>query len=163
MKTTQIIENKIYERNRLAIRCNEWKNEGKKIVFTNGCFDILHQGHLEYLSQAADLGDILIIGLNTDNSVRKLKGKDRPINHETSRAMLLASLLFVDAVVLFDEDTPYELIRELQPHIIVKGGDYHADEVVGADIVKINGGKVVILPFVEGFSTSGLIEKLRNL
>ena len=135
---------------------------GKKIVFTNGCFDLLHVGHADYLSKAKNLGDILIVGLNTDKSV-KMQGKkgNRPINNENSRAMLLASLHSTDAIVLFDEDTPLELIEKIQPDILVKGEDYKPESIVGYDIVTKNGGKVITIPLVEGFSTSSLIEKIK--
>ncbi|HOW24352.1 MAG TPA: D-glycero-beta-D-manno-heptose 1-phosphate adenylyltransferase [Bacteroidales bacterium] len=139
-----------------------WRFRGEKIVFTNGCFDILHPGHIEYLSKAADLGDVLIIGLNSDESVRRLKGENRPVNSETARAQVLASLRFVTAVVLFGEDTPYELIRTVQPDVLVKGGDYTAEEIVGNDIVTASGGQVVILGFLPGYSTSHLIRKIRE-
>lgn len=139
-----------------------WRFRGEKIVFTNGCFDILHPGHIEYLSKAADLGDVLIIGLNSDESVRRLKGENRPVNSETARALVLASLRFVTAVVLFGEDTPYELIRTVQPDVLVKGGDYTAEEIVGNDIVTASGGQVVILGFLPGYSTSHLIRKIRE-
>lgn len=139
-----------------------WRFRGEKIVFTNGCFDILHPGHIEYLSKAADLGDVLIVGLNSDESVRRLKGENRPVNSETARALVLASLRFVTAVVLFGEGTPYELIRTVQPDVLVKGGDYTAEEIVGNDIVTASGGQVVILGFLPGYSTSHLIRKIRE-
>ena len=132
----------------------------RKIVFTNGCFDILHRGHIEYLSKASDLGDVLIIGLNTDASVKRIKGEGRPVQDETSRALILASLRFVEAVILFDEDTPYDLISMIKPDVLVKGGDYTEETIVGADIVKAIGGEVVTIPLVEGYSTSGLIKVL---
>jgi rfaE bifunctional protein nucleotidyltransferase chain/domain len=132
----------------------------KKIVFTNGCFDIIHRGHIEYLSQTADLGDKLVVGLNSDASVRKLKGKNRPIQDETTRARILASFFFVDFVVIFKEETPYNLIKTVQPDILVKGGDYKIETIVGYDIVTAHGGKVLSLPFVDGYSTTGIIEKI---
>ena len=136
--------------------------KGKKIVFTNGCFDILHQGHLECLSKARDLGDFLIIGLNTDSSVKRLnKAPNRPVNDEVSRARVLSGLSFVDAVVLFDEDTPLELIKLIQPDFLVKGGDYKEESVVGYNEVKARGGKTVIIPLVDGFSTTGIIAKMK--
>jgi len=136
--------------------------KGKKIVFTNGCFDILHQGHLECLSKARDLGDFLIIGLNTDSSVKRLnKAPNRPVNDEISRARVLSGLSFVDAVVLFDEDAPLELIKLIQPDYLVKGGDYKEESVVGYNEVKANGGKTVIIPLVDGFSTTGIIAKMK--
>jgi D-glycero-beta-D-manno-heptose 1-phosphate adenylyltransferase len=132
----------------------------RSIVFTNGCFDILHRGHIQYLSQAADLGDLLVVGLNTDNSVKKLKGPSRPYLDEYSRALILASLSFVSAVTLFDEETPYELIRKVQPHFLVKGGDYKVEEIVGYDIVKARGGQVLTIPLVEGYSSTGITDKI---
>jgi rfaE bifunctional protein nucleotidyltransferase chain/domain len=134
-----------------------WRFQGRKIVFTNGCFDILHKGHVEYLSKARDLGDILIIGLNTDASVSRLKGSGRPVQDQSSRALVLASLRFVEAVVLFDEDTPYNLINALKPDVLVKGGDYTEENIVGADVVKANGGEVVSIPLTEGYSTSRIL------
>lgn len=131
-----------------------------KIVFTNGCFDILHAGHVDYLFNAAQLGDILVVGLNTDNSVKRLKGENRPINKEYDRATLLASLYFVDYVVMFDEDTPLELIKKIKPQVLVKGGDYKVEDVVGADFVKKSGGEVIILPFKDGYSSSSIISKI---
>lgn len=143
----------------LPDRLTEIKPAGK-MVFTNGCFDILHKGHVHYLSQAADSGDFLVIGLNSDDSVRRLKGPGRPWKDENSRAMILASLFFVDYVVLFSEDTPLELIQTLRPDILVKGGDYVAEEIVGYDILKSYGGEVKILDFVEGFSSTSIINKI---
>ena len=135
---------------------------GKKIVFTNGCFDILHVGHIRYLRQASRLGDMLVVGLNSDASVRRLKGEGRPINSENDRAELLASLEFVDYIVVFEEDTPYELIKQIQPDVLVKGGDYAPENVVGKDLVEARGGKLVLIDFVEGKSTTGIIHKIRN-
>jgi rfaE bifunctional protein nucleotidyltransferase chain/domain len=143
--------------------CDELRSQGKKIVFTNGCFDILHKGHVQYLEQAGALGDALIVGLNSDDSTRVLKGPGRPINRQDSRAFVLASMGFVDAVVVFDEETPYELIRSLTPDILVKGGDYKESEVVGGDHVKKNGGMVVILGYLDGFSTTAIESKIRDL
>ena len=137
-----------------------WQFQGKKIVFTNGCFDILHLGHIDYLSKAKDLGDLLIIGLNTDMSVSKIKGNNRPIQDEISRAMVLASLTMVDAVVYFGEDTPYNLIKVTQPDILVKGADYKPEEIVGYDIVKNKGGKIVTIEYLEGYSTSAIERKI---
>jgi rfaE bifunctional protein nucleotidyltransferase chain/domain len=134
-----------------------WKFQGRKVVFTNGCFDILHRGHIEYLSKARDCGDVLIIGLNTDASVRRLKGEKRPVQDEQTRALILASLRFVEGVVLFDEDTPYDLISFLKPDVLVKGGDYSRETIVGADVVEASGGEVVVIPLVEGYSTSGIL------
>ena len=132
------------------------------LVFTNGCFDILHLGHIDYLAKAADLGDKLIIGINSDSSVRNLKGKNRPISDIHSRAMVLASLSFVAAVIVFDEETPYNLIRYIAPNILVKGKDYTVDQIVGADIVLQLGGKVETIDLVEGYSTSIIEKKIRS-
>ncbi len=140
-----------------------WRFTGKQIVFTNGCFDILHAGHTDYLARAADLGDILIVGLNTDSSVRRNKGTGRPVNPEDARAAVLASLSFVDAVILFDDDTPESLIRSLEPDVLVKGDDYRNREIAGADFIRSRGGTVVTLPFLEGFSTTALIRKIQQL
>lgn len=137
-----------------------WRFQGKKIVFTNGCFDILHLGHIDYLSKAKDLGDLLIIGLNTDLSVSKIKGKNRPIQDEISRALVLASLGFVDVVVYFGEETPYNLIKTTQPDILVKGADYMPEDIVGYDIVKNKGGEIVTIEFLEGYSTTGIENKI---
>lgn len=139
-----------------------WKNEDKRIVFTNGCFDILHQGHIVYLAKAAALGNKLIVGLNTDASVRRIKGKERPFNGEQERALLLAALAFVDMVVLFEEDTPYELIKATAPNILVKGADYKTEDIVGYDIITNNGGSVETIVLEEGFSTTNIIEKIRK-
>jgi len=154
------LKKKVCSLSELKIVCDELRKEKKTIVFTNGCFDLIHLGHIVYLSNAADLGDILIIGLNSDISVQKLKGSGRPVQDQISRKIQLASFTFVDKVVLFDEETPYHLINEIKPDILVKGGDYKADDVVGADIVKQNGGKVIILPFVPGYSTSAIEMKI---
>lgn len=139
-----------------------WKEQEEKIVFTNGCFDIIHRGHVDYLARAASLGSKLTIGLNTDSSIRRIKGNSRPITDEYSRAFVLAAFAFVDAVILFDEDTPYNLIQYIQPDILVKGSDYKEEDIVGADIVKAKGGKIITMDFVPGFSTSAIIEKIKN-
>ncbi len=138
------------------------RNTSDKVAFTNGCFDILHLGHLDYLGKAADLGDKLIIGLNTDASVQRLKGPSRPINNQEARAQMLAALSFVDAVILFNEDTPYELIKTIQPDVLVKGADYSVKEIVGHDIVLAKGGEVIPIDLLEGYSTTDIIEKLQN-
>ncbi len=137
------------------------RKQGKKIVFTNGCFDLLHVGHVRLLQKAKSYGDFLIVGLNSDSSVKKLKGKNRPLCGEKDRAEVLAALEAVDSVVLFKEETPYQLIEKIKPDILVKGGDYHHGTVVGADLVKKNKGKVVIFPTIKGRSTSNLIEKMK--
>ena len=164
MHKLEWIQNKILPDNiSVERRCNMWRSMGKKIVFTNGCFDILHHGHLDYLARAADLGNVLIIGLNTDSSVKRLKGAERPFNNENDRAFQLASLLCVEAVCLFDEDTPEDLIRLVNPHILAKGGDYTANKIVGAPYIISQGGKVEIIPFVEGYSTSSLVDHIKKL
>lgn len=134
----------------------------QKIVFTNGCFDILHIGHVRYLKKAAELGDVLVVGVNSDKSVKRLKGPERPINNENDRMELLSSLEFVDYVVMFDTDTPYELIKRIQPDVLVKGGDYKPEEVVGKDIVEARGGRLELIPFVEGKSTTAIINKIKK-
>ena len=140
----------------------KWKREGKKVVFTNGCFDILHLGHVDYLERARALGDCLVLGLNTDSSVGRFKGPNRPIQDQNSRAHVLASLQFIDLVVFFDADTPQNLISELLPDILVKGSDYLAENIVGADVVKRNGGEVKTIDFVPGYSTTRIIEKIKK-
>lgn len=163
MHKPQWIENKIYSRGDLLYKCNVWRAYQQKIVFTNGCFDILHRGHLDLLAKAADQGNALIVGINTDSSVKRLKGQERPLNNEQDRAFQIASLLCVDAVCLFDEDTPTELINIIRPDVLVKGGDYTIDSIVGADTILGYGGKVEIIPFVTGYSTTSLIDKIRRL
>jgi rfaE bifunctional protein nucleotidyltransferase chain/domain len=156
----EILKNKIHTLAEIKIICDQLRKQNKKIVFTNGCFDLIHLGHVDYLSKAADLGDILIVGLNSDSSVQRIKNQGRPLQDEKSRQMQLAAFSFVDAVVLFDEETPHHLIQEINPHILVKGGDYKADEVVGADIIRNNGGRVHIIPLVEGYSTTAIEKKI---
>ena len=142
---------------------NIWRMKGDRIVFTNGCFDILHRGHVEYLQEAAALGDRLIIGVNSDDSVRRLgKATDRPFNDQDSRAKVLTGLRQVDAVVIFDQDTPLELIQVIGPDVLVKGGDWKEEQIVGADVVKARGGEVRSLKLVDGFSTTALVEKIRH-
>lgn len=161
METLTTIKNKLLSGTDLETKLSEWRSARKTVVFTNGCFDILHRGHVEYLAQASDLGDKLIVGLNTDASVKRLKGESRPVNDEQSRALLLSALQFVDAVVLFGEDTPYELIKQVQPDILVKGNDYKPEEIVGYDIVTAKGGKVLTIDLVAGFSTTNVIRRMR--
>lgn len=156
------IFNKIKTPLEAAQLTQKWKKVGLKVVFTNGCFDLLHYGHLHYLAEARALGDKLIIGVNSDTSVSRLKGAHRPIKDEKSRLLMLASLFYVDAVVSFSEDTPYELIKLVVPSILVKGGDWPVDQIVGADIVLENGGEVKNLSFIEGYSTTALEEKIRS-
>jgi D-glycero-beta-D-manno-heptose 1-phosphate adenylyltransferase len=146
-----------------ANRCEALRAQGKKIVFTNGCFDILHPGHVDYLAKARDLGDFLVLGLNTDASVKRLeKAGARPVNNELSRAMVLAALASVDLIVLFDETTPYDLIGKIGPDVLVKGNDYKIDEIAGHDIVQARGGSVVTVPLLEGYSTTSIIKKIKS-
>lgn len=139
---------------------NQWRFKGEKVVFTNGCFDILHRGHVEYLAKAASLGNKLLVGLNTDTSVRRLKGESRPVNDQEARALLLASLIFTDKIIFFEEDTPYELIRFIQPDVLVKGSDYKPENIIGYDILKNKGGEVVTIDLTEGFSTTSILKKI---
>ncbi len=143
-------------------KLEKWRTQGKRIVFTNGCFDLLHPGHIDYLEKAGTHGDILIIGLNDDDSVRYLKGASRPINSLSSRSRMLMALRSVDMVISFPEDTPLKLIKSLMPDVLVKGGDYQADDIVGAKEVRAHGGEVVVMPFMEGHSTSSLIERIKT-
>lgn len=159
---TFILSKIVRNKKDLRTTLNQWRFKDEKIVFTNGCFDILHRGHVEYLAKAAALGSKLIIGLNTNASVRRLKGENRPINAETARALLLSSLIFTDKIVLFDEDTPLELIRFIQPDILVKGNDYKPEEIVGYDVLKAKGGEVVTIELTEGFSTTSILNKLKD-
>jgi rfaE bifunctional protein nucleotidyltransferase chain/domain len=153
---------KITDAETLKRRIAAWKFEGKKVVFTNGVFDLLHIGHITYLAKSAELGDKLIIGLNMDSSVKRIKGESRPVNDQHSRAALLAALFFVDGIVLFEEDTPLNLITYLLPDILVKGADYTIDNIVGAKEVIANGGEVKTIDLVEGYSSTSIIEKIRN-
>ncbi len=156
------INDKIISLEELKARIESWKANGEKIAFTNGCFDILHRGHVEVLAKTVDLGDKLIIGLNSDSSIKKLKEENRPIVDEKSRALLLAAFSFVDAIVLFSEETPINLIAEIKPDILVKGGDYEIQEIVGYNIVQGNGGEVITIPLTEGFSSTNIIDKIQN-
>jgi D-glycero-beta-D-manno-heptose 1-phosphate adenylyltransferase len=140
----------------------EWKSKGQKVVFTNGCFDIIHLGHVDYLEKARSLGDRLVLGLNTDDSVSRFKGPERPLQDENSRARVLAGFQFIDLVVFFNEDTPLNLISELKPDILVKGSDYLAEDIVGADVVKKGGGVVKTIDFVPGYSTTRIVEKIKR-
>ena len=159
----EIIQQKIYTPVTLSRLVHQWHMLSKKIVFTNGCFDIMHQGHNTYLLQAADYGNKLIVAVNSDASVQKLKGSKRPIIDQYSRALNLASHAYIDAVIIFDEDTPLQLIQDIKPHVLVKGGDYTVVQIVGAQEVLKNGGRVVINPILPGFSTTGIIQKIRTL
>ncbi|MDP1726480.1 MAG: D-glycero-beta-D-manno-heptose 1-phosphate adenylyltransferase [Bacteroidota bacterium] len=156
------VEDKIFDLPGIKTQVDLWNAQGKKIVFTNGCFDILHRGHVDYLAKAADLGDVLVLGLNSDASVGRLKGPNRPIQDELSRLHIIASLAFVDAVVLFDEPTPLALIELVQPDILVKGSDYKPEDIVGYDIVTAKGGSVKTIDFIEGYSSSLIIKKIKE-
>ena len=156
------LNNKISSLEELKNKVNAWKQAGEEVVFTNGCFDIIHRGHIEVLARTADLGGKFIVGLNSDSSIQKLKGESRPIIDEQSRAILLASLSFVDAVVLFSEDTPINLISTLKPDVLAKGGDYKIEAIVGHEIVQNNGGEVILVRFVDGFSSTTIIDKIKN-
>lgn len=162
MDYLSFIKNKIVtDKENLFSTLNQWRFKNEKIVFTNGCFDIVHKGHIEYLAQAAALGTKLVIGLNTDASVKRLKGEKRPVNDQEARAILLSALIFVDKIVLFDEDTPYELIKYIQPDILVKGKDYKPEQIVGYDIVKNKGGEIITIDLTAGYSTTSILNKLQ--
>jgi rfaE bifunctional protein nucleotidyltransferase chain/domain len=159
----EFIKSKIYKWEDLSRTIAIWKFKDRKVVFTNGCFDILHQGHVTYLAQAAELGDNLVVGLNSDTSVKKLnKGANRPIQDQDSRALILASLHLVSAVILFDEETPAELIKLVQPDVLVKGGDWKPEQIVGYDTVKARGGDVISIDFLPGFSTTAIEQKIKS-
>lgn len=162
MDKLTLIQHKIVTRAELARICAGWRVNSYEIVFTNGCFDIVHQGHINSICQAASLGNKLVLGLNSDASVKRLKGEQRPINDQYSRAMVLAAMEFVDAVCIFEEDTPLELIQAVKPDILAKGGDYTPETVVGNDFVVSMGGKTVILPLVPDFSTTQIIERSKQ-
>lgn len=163
MKALEIIKHKIVSREDLLPRLNRWKFKGEKIVFTNGCFDLLHQGHIDYLSKAADLGTRLIVAVNSDDSVKRLgKGADRPIQDESSRSLIMAALHFVDQVIIFNEDTPLELIEFISPDVLVKGSDYTIENIVGHEHVIEHGGEVKTIDFLEGYSTSRIVEKIKK-
>ncbi len=162
MKRADLIQQKIFNRIEIIQRVAQWRVLDKKIAFTNGVFDILHKGHIFSLSQAAIEADYLIVGLNSDASVKRLKGESRPVSNEESRALILASLMMIDAVVVFEEDTPLELIQSIMPDVLVKGGDYTIEQIAGAKEVISNGGRVVINPVIEGFSTTAIIEQKKK-
>ena len=154
---------KIYEEVEIIRQCNRWRLEGRKIVFTNGVFDIIHRGHVDYLMKAADLGNELVIGLNSDSSAKMLnKGISRPIQDQDSRALILASFAFVSAIVIFSEPTPQDLIGKINPDILVKGGDYKIEEIAGSDFVLANNGEVITIPLVEGFSTTAIENRIKS-
>jgi rfaE bifunctional protein nucleotidyltransferase chain/domain len=157
------IDRRVVDLTNLRRLCNIWRMKGDRIVFTNGCFDILHRGHVEYLQEAAALGDRLVVAVNSDASVRRQgKGPDRPLNDESSRAKVLAALRLVDAVILFDEDTPLALIKAIVPDVLVKGGDWPVERIVGAEVVMAAGGEVRSLKLVDGFSTTALVDRIRR-
>ena len=162
MSNFKNINSKIYSLLDLKTQSDKWKINGEKIVFTNGCFDLLHRGHVEVLANTADLGDRLIIGLNSDSSIKKLKGSTKPIIDEISRSILLASLQFVDAIVFFTEETPHKLIETLVPDVLAKGGDYKIKEISGNEVVLENGGEVILVPFIDGFSSTNIVEKIKQ-
>jgi len=161
MSLHQQLKDKLTDRSKVSGKLESLRKTAKQIVFTNGCFDILHPGHVDYLTQARDLGDFLILGLNTDASVKKLeKAPNRPINNEVARGLVLAGLASVDMIIYFDEATPYELIKEVQPDILVKGNDYQVEQIAGYDVVQAKGGKVVTIPLLSGYSTTAIIKKI---
>ncbi len=162
MKRADLVPQKIVALPQMQQLVNQWKTLSKKIAFTNGVFDILHSGHIFSLSQAAKEADILIVAVNADASVKRLKGDSRPINDQTARSLLLASLAIVDAVIIFEEDTPLSLITALLPDVLIKGGDYTVEQIAGSKEVIANGGRVVINPILEGFSTTSLIEQMKK-
>lgn len=155
-------QDKIYTLPQLLKQVQAWREQGQKIVFTNGCFDLLHLGHVDYLEKAKQLGDKLVLGLNTDASISRIKGPSRPLQDEMSRARVMASLLFIDAVVYFDEDTPLKLIEAVQPDILVKGDDYAVEQIVGHEVVQARGGSVMTVPLVKGYSTTNIVRKIEN-
>ncbi len=162
MNNLEIIEKRIFTSENLLRKLAIWRFQDKKIVWTNGVFDLLHLGHIDYLSKAKDLGNILIVGVNSDNSVRHIKKAGRPLQDEKARSTIVAALHFVDAVILFDEDTPYEIIKIVQPDVLVKGSDYKAEEIVGSDIVLAKGGTVETIDFLPGYSTTAIEEKIKK-
>ena len=162
MSNIKNIQNKIMQSNSLKEQVDLWKKNKQKIIFTNGCFDIIHAGHIDTLARSADLGHKLIVGVNSDSSVKTLKGNKRPIIDQKSRSNLIAALSFVDAVSIFDELTPEHLIKTIRPDVIVKGGDYLKKDIIGHKILAEYGGEVIILPFTKGFSTTQILEKISN-
>lgn len=160
MKKSEIIENKVFTMETIRSILNIWKFQEKKIVFTNGCFDVLHLGHIDYLAKAADMGNILLIGVNSDTSVSAIKGIHRPINNQLTRTNVLASLFFVNGVLVFDEPTPLELIKFIRPDVLVKGADWKKEDIVGYDLVIENGGIVETIGYLEGYSTTALEQKI---
>jgi rfaE bifunctional protein nucleotidyltransferase chain/domain len=152
----------ILNKNKLIVQIKKWHDQHKIVVFTNGCFDLIHRGHVEYLSQAKNFGDLLLVGINSDKSVRRLKGKNRPFVRENDRAYILSQLIPVDYVYVFNEDNPYDLIKLVEPNILIKGSDYSLNEIIGRDLVEKNGGRVITIPLIEGKSTTDLIKKIQK-
>ena len=161
-KKVNKLKAKIFNIKDLSEILNKWRLNGDKIVFTNGCFDLIHLGHLEILARSADLGNKLIVGINSDMSIKKIKGNSRPIIEEDSRAKQLAAIEFIDAVILFNEDTPYDLINILKPDVLTKGGDYKKNDIVGNQLINKEQGEVVIIPLTQGYSTTSILEKIKN-
>jgi D-beta-D-heptose 7-phosphate kinase/D-beta-D-heptose 1-phosphate adenosyltransferase len=160
MGAWDLLRSKVVDRTDFVHRIRGWKSEGLSVVFTNGCFDLLHRGHVEYLSHAADLGDVLVVALNTDRSVRQLKGPTRPVQDQDARALVLAALGMVSLVTLFDEETPEALVAEALPQVLVKGADYRPEEIAGASAVLAAGGKVCTIPLTPGFSTTSILNRM---
>ena len=161
MKALQLIKSKVKDRSEIKSLLNVWRFKEESIVFTNGCFDLLHQGHIDYLAKASDLGKHLVVGVNSDDSVRQLgKGANRPLQDQNSRDLIIAALHFVDLVLIFDEDTPEKLIKEVKPNVLVKGSDYSIDQIVGGNFVLKNGGQVKTIDFLPGYSTSNIVKKV---
>jgi rfaE bifunctional protein nucleotidyltransferase chain/domain len=156
------VQSKIFTLDSLKVKITEWKQKGFIVVFTNGCFDLIHLGHVDYLEKARNLGDKLIVGINSDSSIKRIKGEKRPILDENARSRILASFEFIDAVILFSEDTPYHLIKDVKPDILVKGNDYRPENIVGADIVKSYDGKVITIDLIPGYSTSEIIKNIKE-
>jgi len=161
-KALNKLQSKIYTLDQLIDKVSNWKDQNKKIVFTNGCFDLIHLGHVEVLARSSDLGDRLIVAINSDESIIKIKGKNRPIIEEESRVKQIAALDFVDAVILFNQDTPINIISSITPNVITKGGDYKISDVVGYEIVQENNDEVVIIPLTQGYSTTSILDKIKN-
>ena len=162
MKKSDSLKERVFTTDEIKKEVKRLRLKSKTIAFTNGVFDILHEGHIAVLASAASFADVLIVGVNSDASVKRLKGDSRPVNHENSRALIIASLIMVDTVVIFNEETPAELIKIIQPDVLVKGGDYKIETIVGANEVLANGGRVEVIPLKQGFSTTGIIEKINS-
>ncbi len=163
MDKLQFVKNKIITVDDIKYKKSLWKFKEQKIVFTNGCFDIIHRGHIEYLAKASSYGNILVVGLNSDKSIKKIKGVNRPIIDENSRILTLASLQFVNYIILFNEETPINLIEAIKPDILIKGSDYKKEKIVGYDIIKNSGGEIITINFIEGYSTTSIIDKIKKM